>query len=241
MTNLVIVAIVFAAAFVQSLSGFGFAALIMPLITFAVGLTTAAPLVALAGLTVYSINLIRYRQAIDAGEVVRLAGASLPGVPIGIWVLGNVDEAVVKLVLGLILIAYALYALLRPSAPRALSRRWVYPTGFIAGCLGGAYNTPGPPAIIYGQLRQWPKDEFRAVLQALFLANGVMVVASHLIARHITHSVLTLYAYAAPALVLGIVTGSRVDGKVDGSRFRTLVTVLILLLGLLLVINPQRN
>jgi uncharacterized membrane protein YfcA len=107
--------------------------------------------------------------------------------------------------------------------------------------LGGAYNTPGPPAIVYGQLRQWPKDEFRAVLQALFFANAVMVVASHSIAHHMTRAVLMLYVHAVPALALGIAVGTRVDRKVDGSRFRTLVTVLILLLGLLLVFNPERN
>ncbi len=241
MTEFLIVTIVFLASLVQSLSGFGFAAIIMPLITMAVGLSTAAPLVALAGLTTYAINLLRYRQAINVGELLRLGAASALGVPVGIWLLTSVDETLVRLILGLTLIAYAIYALVQPATPRLLSQKWVYPTGFVAGCLGGAYNTPGPPAVVYGQLRQWPKDEFRAVLQALFFANGVMVVASHCIARHMTTEILALYAYAAPALVLGMWVGSRVDAQVDGSRFRTLVTVMILLLGLLLVSGLGRR
>ena len=69
------------------------------------------------------------------------------------------------------------------------SRRWAYPAGFIAGCLGGAYNTAGPPVIVYGSLRQWPKEEFRAVLQAFFFVNAVFTVASHTIARHLTTTV----------------------------------------------------
>ena len=110
--------------------------------------------------------------------MLRLGAASIFGVPIGIWILANADESLVKQILGLLLTAYAIYALVRPTSSWVPSRRWVYPTGFLAGCLGGAYNTPGPPAIVYGSLRQWPRDEFRAVMQSLFFVNATLVVAS---------------------------------------------------------------
>jgi uncharacterized membrane protein YfcA len=234
-TPTLITLLVFAAAFIQALAGFGFAAMIMPVLTWALGLPTAAPLVAIVALTVYAINLLRYRQAIDVREVLRLAAASVVGVPLGIWALVHVDESLIKTLLGLSLAGYAVYALLRPTARRRCAHGWVYPAGFLAGCLGGAYNTPGPPVIVYGSLRQWPKDEFRAVLQALFLVNGTLVVASHAVAGHLTAEVLSLYLWAAPALLLGIGLAARLDSRVDRERFRTLVTVMILLLGLSLV------
>lgn len=235
MTMILVAVIVFLAAFLQTLSGFGFALIVMPLITIVLGLRTAAPLVALAGLTLYTINLIRYRQAVNIREVLRLGAASALGIPVGIWALVNVDESVVRSLLGLILIAYAVYALARPVMPRLRSHRWVYPAGFVAGCLGGAYNTPGPPVIVYGSLRQWPKDEFRAVLQAFFLFNAVLIVTSHYLAHHLTTTVLTFYLHAVPTLVLGVLAGSRVDRRVNKGRFRTLVTVMILILGMSLV------
>jgi len=52
MNVLWIVTIVFAAAVMQSLTGFGFALVVMPLVTLIVDLRTAAPLIALAGLTI---------------------------------------------------------------------------------------------------------------------------------------------------------------------------------------------
>jgi uncharacterized membrane protein YfcA len=240
MTIILIVAVVFSAAFLQSLSGFGFAIIIMPLLTLALGLQTAAPLVALAGLTVYAINFFRYCRAINLGEVLRLGIASALGVPVGLWVLSNAEEVLVKQILGVMLIAYAIFALTRPIASWVPSRLWVYPTGFLAGCLGGAYNTPGPPAILYGSLRQWPKDEFRAVLQALFFANATLVVAAHLIARHVTAEVITFYFYAVPALISGILVGSRVDQKVDRERFRRIVTLMIVALGLSLIFTAAK-
>lgn len=237
MTPFLIAIVVFVAAFLQSLSGFGFAVIIMPLITLMVGLQTAAPLVATIALTVYTINVIRFRHAINRDEVLRLAAASAFGVPVGIWVLANVNETVVKAVLGLLLVTFALYGLLRPTANWALSRQWVYPTGFVAGCLGGAYNTPGPPAIVYGSLRQWPRDEFRAAMQTLFLVNAMLVVTSHFLTHNLTVEVLSLYLYAVPALALGILLAARMDSKVDRRRFRTLVNVMVLLLGALLILG----
>lgn len=237
MTGLEIAGIVFAAAFVQSLSGFGFALVVMPLLTLMLGLQTAAPLVALTALTVYTVNVARLRRAIHAREVLRLGLASALGVPMGIWILSNADGTLVKGGLGLLLILFALYSLARPAARWIPSPRWVYPAGFFAGCLGGAYNTPGPPAILYGTLQQWPRDQFRAVMQSLFLVNGVLVVASHLAAGHFTIPVLSYCLYTIPALALGIFIASRLDSRVDRERFRTLVAVMILLLGLSLLLN----
>jgi uncharacterized membrane protein YfcA len=237
MPAILIVAIIFAAALAQSLTGFGFALIVMPLLTIVLGIRTAAPLVALAALTVYTVNLIRYRQAIKFQEVWRLGVASAVGVPVGIWLLSTADEDLVMRVLGVILVAYAAYSLLQPSARRALAQGWVYPAGFLAGCLGGAYNTPGPPVIVYGSLRQWSRNEFRAVLQALFLFNAVLVVVSHAFAQHLTRQVFVYYVYAVPALAVGILIGSVVDSRIDQKQFRKLVTAMILALGLALLLG----
>jgi hypothetical protein len=232
-----IAAIVFLAALLQALSGFGFALIVMPLVTLVIGLQMAAPLVALAGLTTYSINIVRFRQAVTPSELLPLAVASAVGIPVGLWALSHVDEAIIRPVLGAVLVVYALYALLRPVGPRLHSRRWGVLAGFLAGCLGGAYNTPGPPVVVYGSLRQWPKNEFRAILQMLFFVNGVIIVIAHAVARHYTAGVWTLYLLAVPALVVGLFAGSLLDPRVNHERFRTLVSVLILLTGLSLLVS----
>lgn len=241
MTELLIAAVVFFAALAQTLSGFGFALILMPVATILIGLRAAAPLVALTALTSYTVNLIRYRRAVNVRQVLRLGAASALGVPLGLWALVNVDESIIKPALGLVLIAYAIYRLVQRAEPRPCSPLWVYPAGFIAGCLGGAYNTPGPPVILYGSLQQWPRDEFRAVLQTFFFFNGALVVASHYLARHLTPTVLTFYLYAAPALFLGILVGSRVDSRLNHGQFRAIVTAMILLLGLSLLLGLGKH
>ena len=100
MTVAWIVAIVFVAAVLQSLTGFGFALVVMPLVTLVTDLKTAAPLVALAGLTAYTVNLIRFHRAVDLGELARLGVASALGIPVGIWALARVDELTINRVMG---------------------------------------------------------------------------------------------------------------------------------------------
>ena len=235
----ILITIFFFAAFGQTISGFGFALVGMPLATLVLGAKTAAPIVALAGLTLYTINVLRYRHAINVRQVWRLGIAAAFGVPIGIWGLVNLDESIVKLILGFILIGYSIFSLVRPTTSLVPSQNWGYLTGFLTGCLGGAYNLPGPPLIVYGTLCQWQRDEFRATLQSLFFLTGLLTVASHFLAQHLTSDILSLYAFTAPALILGIVVGSLADRRINHAVFRWMVLALIFILGLSLIFGGR--
>jgi uncharacterized membrane protein YfcA len=232
-----LLAIFFCAAFGQAISGFGFALVGMPLTTMVLGTQTAAPLVALAGLTLYTINLLRYHASINWHEVMRLGSAAALGVPIGIWGLVNLDESLIKFILGCLLIGYAIYSLAQPVTSNLVSSRWGYLFGFATGCLGGAYNISGPPLIIYGALRQWQRDEFRAVLQTLFFLTGSLTVASHYFARHLTSDILSLYASTAPALLLGLGLGALIDRYINRELFRRIVIAMIFVLGLATILG----
>ncbi len=231
----------FFATAIQTLAGFAFALIMMPIVTMILGVHTAAPLVALTALTLYGVNILRYHEWLNIRELWRLGAAATAGVPVGLWMVASANEAFVKFLLGLILIGYGLYALTRPSPQRPCSPRWAYLAGFLSGGLGGAYNTSGPPLAIYGGLRQWPKDEFRAGLQSLFFISGALTVLSHALANHLTPTVLRLYAWTPPSLLLGILAGVWLDRFVDKERFRLLVLAMILVLGLSLALNFGRR
>lgn len=235
-TTLLLLAIVFIAALLQTTSGFGFALMAMPLVALVIGVKAAAPLVALTGITLYAVNLARYRRGFDGRVVLPLAVAAALGVPLGVWALSSLDEDLIKRVLGVILIAYALYGVWKPHATPLRSNLWAYPVGFLAGLLGGAFNTAGPPVIIYGNLKQWPRDLFRSTLQALFLFSGSLVIAAHAAAGNLTNAVLTTYLLLVPALLLGVWSGAWVDRHISNQHFRVLVQILIFATGLLLLI-----
>jgi uncharacterized membrane protein YfcA len=67
------------------------------------------------------------------------------------------------------------------------------------------------------------------------------VSGSHALANHLTPTVLRLYAWTPPALLLGILAGLWVDRFVDKERCRLLVLAMILVLGLSLALNFGRR
>jgi uncharacterized membrane protein YfcA len=139
--------------------------------------------------------------------------------------------------LGILLVAYALFALLRPDVLPMVSSRWAYPAGFVAGVLGGAYNTAGPPLILYGSLRSWANQKFRAVLQSLFAVSASVVVLGHLLAGHYTRPELTRITYATPALLLGIFLGARLERHLKPTWLKKWMTLITLFLGLSLLLR----
>jgi uncharacterized membrane protein YfcA len=236
MVELLIIAVIFLAAVIQTISGFGFALIVMPMLVLTLGIQTAAPLVAMTGCTLYAVNLARLHQSVNIREVARLAAAAALGIPIGVWAIQNMDGQIVQRALGLMLIAYALYSMIKPHSSTVVSTKWGYPAGFLAGCLGGAYNTAGPPVIVYGDSQQWARNEFRSVLQALFLFNALFVIAVHFAAGHMTQSIGRYFLFSVPALLVGIVVGTLIDRRLSTQRFRTVVNVMILVLGFSLLI-----
>ncbi len=235
MTALVVF-IFFLAAFQQSLSGFGFALVSMPILVHLVGIQVAAPLVASVGMLLTIINATRWRKAIDWSEIRRLGIWMLLGIPLGILSVDYLPEMALKTGLGALLVGYSLFALFKPEKLPIISRRWAYPSGFIAGIFGGAYNTSGPPLILYGNLRQWPHQRFRAVLQGVFSFSATLVASGHLMAGHFTPRVMALMLPASAAVLLGVLAGAHLDRRIKPQHLHTWITVVTLLLGLSLFI-----
>lgn len=226
---------IFVAAALQAASGFGFALIAMPLVTLALGIDLALPVVAAVAVALTMANSVRLRRHIDLRELGGLVAAALAGVPVGFWLVARVPAASVRLPLGLVLIAYVLYVLLRPQGVPRPGPWWVIPAGFAAGALGGAYNVPGPPVVVYGDLRAWPRNCYRATLQAFFFLTGLVVVVTHALLGHFQRETGLLLMAAVPALVLGNGAGVLADRFIDQRRFRQIVLGLILATGVLLL------
>lgn len=227
-----LVVIIFFAMFTQSLTGFGSGLVSMALLPAIMGIRTAAPLVALVAATLEFTLLFRYRGAISLRSIWRLLLGALVGIPLGIIFLRNVDEKLVLSLLGIVLMGYGLYALLNLQMPELKQPLWGFGFGFVAGLLGGAYNTSGPPVIIYGNSRRWPPAEFKGNLQGFFVLNDVIVIASHALSQNFTPGVWQSYGLALPAVALGLAAGLALDRFLNPERFRKIVLWLLVVLGL---------
>ncbi len=229
--ELPILTVIFGAVFMQSLVGFGSAMVAMVLLPQWMSFKEVAPLVTLMAVTLEGILLVRYRAAVQWRSIWQLALAMAIGAPIGVWALGQLDSRVLIPVLGSVVVAYALYALLDFRLPELLDRRWAWGFGVTAGVLEGLFSFAGPPVIIYGQCRRWTPNEFKGNLQALFLLDHLVVITSRVVAGAYTMTVLRTYLISLPAIALGIAVGLIVAGFIRPGAFRKLALITLLVVG----------
>lgn len=146
-TAIAVISILFISSLVRAVFGFGDALIAMPLLAMtSLGMKTASPLVALIAALLSLMVLVKDWRIIDFKSTWRLIAATVPGIPLGLLLLKGPYENAGKIILALVIIGFSLYCLLRPKL-FALRHEWAaYPFGFLAGILGGAYNTNGPPS-----------------------------------------------------------------------------------------------
>ena len=228
--------VIFIAALVRSTFGFGDALLAMPLLTLLLGIHQATPIAAFVSTTIAGVILIGSWQQADLKAAWRLIVASIIGIPIGLYLLTAAPEQVVRGVVGMVLIAFGIYNLSRPRLMVLQRSRWAYLFGFVAGILGGAYNTNGPPVVIYGTLRRWSPARFRATMQGYFLPTMLLVTTGHGLSGLWSRQVWLLFAFAIPGLLAAIWLGGRLNARIPAGRFDRLIYGALILLGLLMFI-----
>ena len=79
---------------------------------------------------------------------------------------------------------------------------WVYIAGFCGGLLGGAYNTNGPPIVLYGNCRGWKPSVFTSSLAGYLLVSNSIVIVTHFIAGNVTAQTGWHLLYAFPAMAV---------------------------------------
>lgn len=230
-------AILFVAVLFRSTFGFGDALVAMPLLTMAVGPRVAAPVVELVGVVVAAVIAWEARAALEWRAVRTLFLSALPGIPVGVLALRALPPRIIEIALASVLIGYGGWSLSRLPGRRAepppVSTAWALPLGFASGAFGAATSASGPPVVIYGSLRRWPPDRFRANLQGYFLALSVLVAAGHGLGGLWSVEVGRLVLVSLPGLLLAAVLGKHLNRRIPADRFHAAIYALLVALGLL--------
>src|SRR5207248_3843608 len=130
-----------------------------------------------------------------------------------------VAERAVKAILAGVIIAFSTYSLVSRRRMGLTNDRLAWVFGFAAGVLGGAYGMNGPPLVIYGALRRWPPEHFRATLQGYFLPAGLMTLVGYRMHGLWTPSVTHAYIISAPSLLPAIFFGRWLNHRLHGDSF----------------------
>jgi len=241
-TTLYVLGVIFAATLIRSAFGFGEALFAVPLLALRLPLNIAAPLAVLISITIAALVVVQDWRKIHARSVGWLMFATAFGIPLGLALLTSSHQQIVKAALAVLIIAFAAYSLIgdKPPQLRADSVPWLLGCGFAAGVLGGAYGMNGPPLAIYGAMRRWSAQQFRATLQGYFLPASALGMIGYwlkgLWVPAVTHYFLLSLLPMMPAILLG----KFVNHRVHGDAFLKYVYAALAVIGVVLLVQAWR-
>lgn len=227
--------VLFIGAIIRVVFGFGDALLGMPLISLLLGVKIATPVIAAYGLVLAIGILAREWKSIRFDSTWRLILASLVGIPFGIYYIQTVPEHTTKIGLGIILILSSLINIFYPKQMPTTPEKSAYGFGFIAGILGSAYNTNGPPILLYGLMRKWEPSTMRATMQSYFLPTNLFIIFSHVSSGMWTPPVFQLFWMAFPAVLVAFFIGSKISKHITPDKFKNALYALVLVMGLIMI------
>jgi uncharacterized protein len=216
-----VLAVVFLATLIRSAIGFGEALVAVPLLALQIPVRVAAPLAVLVSITVAAIVIAQDWRHIHIRAAGWLVLWTALGIPLGLLLLVKTDQRVIKAILGIVIVAFCVHSLFKHTRLRRKreSALGLFVAGFSAGVLGGAYGMNGPPLAIYGAMRRWSAQHFRATLQAYFLPASLIGMGGYWVAGLWVSQVTRYYLLSLPVVLAAILLGRAINRRLHGQAF----------------------
>jgi uncharacterized protein len=228
--------IVFISVLAQASVGFGLAIISMPLLLLIMDAKIASPVMAVVSVLIAAGVVITSWKSIIWPAALRLLLATLFGLPLGFFLLLHATAAQVKIFLGIVLVGFGAYSLLPFPRPWLQDDKWAFPFGFVAGILGSAFNINGPPTILYGAMRRWDAQRFRATLSGYLVPSSSIIVIGHLVSGFWTRTAWIELLYCLPVSALAFLLGSWINKKIQPEKFSGLLNFLMIGMGVLMLL-----
>jgi uncharacterized protein len=234
-----VLVVIFVATLIRSTLGFGEALVAVPLLALRTPIAVAAPLAVLISVFVAGVIVAQDWRRVEMRSALWLVISAAFGIPLGILLLARANDHLVKLILGTLIIAFSIYSLTAKAKVRLRTDHWgwMLGCGFCSGVLGGAYGMNGPPLAIYGELREWSPQHFRATLQGYFLPASLIGLAGYA-ALGLWGTVVTRYfVLSLPGAVLAIFLGRSLNHRMRGNGFFRIVYIGLVAIGAVLLVQ----
>lgn len=234
----VIFVVYLGAATAKGVTGLGFSTTCLPFLALAVGLKEALPLLIIPSV---STNLM---VQIGAGQFVPTVRrfwpmllATLPGVALGLWLLGSVDGASAGAVLGVVLVGYCGFAFAKPNMhlPERMERPLGPISGFLTGIINGATGSQVMPSMPYLMSLNLPRNMFVQAINCSFTLSSIVMMIGLSRLGLLPMAAIWISIAGIVFALLGIRIGERIRNRLAPDQFRLAVLAMLTLLGLSLV------
>jgi uncharacterized protein len=229
------------ASTLSSIGGFAFSAICgVMLLQLMRDPVQVVEIMMVCSIAIQSLSVTVLCKDIDLRKLLIFLSGGVLGLPFGVWLLLNLGHAGFRSAIGILLIAYAAYVLLkRPVAIRWGGELADACAGFLGGITGGLAGFPGAAVTIWCSLRGWDKRRQRGIYQPFILIMQIMALGLIQIMRTAAAHVPVLGWGAlefVPAALLGTWFGLAIFGRMSDRGFAVTINLLLLVSGVGLLV-----
>ena len=232
----------FLAGALSGFTGFGHAAIVVPLLLLVYDPTTVVVLAGVLSLSVAAAVVRDSWREADRRVALALLAAALPGLAAGAEILRIVDPSYVQLAVGVLVVIAAVLFLRDDVRLPGTGTRWgPAVAGSVSGALASSTGLSGPPAALFLDSRGLPAGAFRASISFYFLGLDLALLAVLAVWGHLEpgyHASLAIFL--VPATLAGKALGTVLFARTPQRAFRVVVLSTVVLIGALGVATAAR-
>lgn len=214
-------------SFIQRVSGFGFGIFVMTMLPYL--LPSYGEATALSGMLAGSMSVVvafRMRRHIVWKEVLPILAVFTVISFFAVGAVANVDDKLLKHVLGGILIAISVYFFFISEKIRLKATYFVQVVlGIVSGIMGGLFAMQGPPAVLYFLASCETKEKYIAHSQAYFALGNIMMTCFRAGNGFVTPSVGIAYGCGIVGVIIETAIGGKVFKKIPHKVLKKIVYV----------------
>jgi uncharacterized protein len=228
------------AGIVKGVTGLGYASCALPFLVTTVGLEAGMAIVIGPALAT-NISL-----ALGVGQIrdtmLRFRGLYLsmvPGIAAGVGLLTLLAQHLAVRLLGLVIVAYVLLALLRPElrVPQRYATPLQWPTGFLNGVVTGLTGAQVMPLFPYVMGLHLEPARTVQVINLAVLIGSTFLAAGLLVSGIMTSGLLALSCLAIVPALVGVGIGNKARSHLPAANFRRVALITLLCLGFLMLVR----
>jgi uncharacterized membrane protein YfcA len=224
--------VLIAGSCLQGLTGFGYSLLCLPLLALFLPVRDAVPILIATSIILNILVWAGARRCVRLPALLPLMLAGLVGTPLGVWLLGVIDDWMLKAAIGILVI---LASLLYMTGFRVTIRRYritMLAVGLLSGVLNGSTSLSGPPVILLLVNQDASRDTFLGSLSIYFLCLNLVAVPALIVGGLYSMEAVRMTIMGAPLVLAGGLLGTWLSRRMGDREFRKASLVFLALLGI---------
>lgn len=229
--------IVLLANIVFGISGFGLTLIAIPLLAHLFPIKFVIPMVVLLDVVASLRQATKLRSGVYKQELVPLLPFMLAGMGAGAFLLIRLPAEILLMGLGILVLVYGVYYVLRHDSVFRLARWTAVPIGLFAGTISALFGVGAPLYVMYLTGRGATPDHIRATMPVIFSFTTVGRIVLFAATGLFSESVLLTAAALLPVMLLGLYLGNRLHLNLSRNHVVRIIGALLVLSGFSLVLR----